>query len=72
MKYLMQQPTSCTLKCFPDILAFAKTEKFLPNDEEKNRPPTGNLTPSFYTMFVTFLQIVRQCRMGLCLFRPND
>lgn len=41
MKYLMQQPTSCTLKCFPDILAFDKTEKFLPvitNDEEKKSP----------------------------------
>lgn len=41
MKYLMQQPTSCTLKCFPDIVAFDKAEKFLPiiiNDGEKKSP----------------------------------
>lgn len=42
MKYLMQQPTSCTLKCFPDILAFDKTEKCLPvllmTEREKKSP----------------------------------
>ncbi len=75
MKYLMQQPTSCTLKCFPDIVAFDKKEKFLPliiNDGEKNRPPTGKLASSFYTIFMTFIQIGRQCHSGLCLFRQNQ
>lgn len=57
MKYLMQQPTSCTLKCFPDILAFDKfrrnSEKFLPviiNDGEKKSPNVTDWKTHFFLL----------------------
>lgn len=51
----MQHPTSCTLKCFPDMVAFdKKREKFLPviiNDGEK-KSPTDWKTRSFLSHHV--------------------